>query len=58
MYEAELLRKDGKIKHVHARSMKGLVKRIEQEKCDLANYVLRRINVDQIKQGRGYEYVE
>lgn len=58
MYEAQLYRKDGVVKNVHARSMKGLAKRIEQEKSELKNYVIKGIRVDQIKQGRGYEYVE
>lgn len=58
MYEAELLRKDGTIKRIHARSLKGMIRRIHQEKPDLATYRFKRIRVDEIKQGRGFEYVE
>ena len=58
MYEAQLYRKDGVVKNVHARSMKGLKTRIEQEKSELKNYVIKNIRIDQMKQGRGYEYVE
>ena len=58
MFEAELVHKDGKIKQVHARSMQGLIRRIEKEKPQLASYMIKRIRVDEMKQGRGIEYVE
>ena len=58
MYEAQLYRKDGVVKNVHAWSMKGLKPRIDKEKSELKNYVIKNIRIDQMKQGRGYEYVE
>ena len=46
------------VKNVHAWSMKGLKTRIDKEKSELKNYVIKNIRIDQMKQGRGYEYVE